>query len=240
MATPKVYVICDSNCKYEGMTREQILTAITQAVNNGTIGNIDTGFISTVKTITGTPLRFFVGTQYEYDALTDTQKENLFAIISNDSTKEGILASIAALEEDTEAFKEHLDVVNREIGRHGTRLANLENKETKMMDANVTVADDDQWHEIIPYKKDRYLLNRRYRIGIEHIGILHYVDVKFTAYGKNSPILGLSGIALYASVENINTVYDNGDKLKMSLSATDTMASADRKVIIRDIWEITQ
>lgn len=42
-----------------------------------------------VRTITGSRLRFFVGTKAEYDALTDT--ENLFAIITDDTTKDEII-----------------------------------------------------------------------------------------------------------------------------------------------------
>lgn len=100
MSTPTVYVICDANCKFEGMTKEQIYAAIVQAVNEGTIGNIDTGFITTVKTVNGLPLRFFVGDQAEYKALSDENKENLFAIITNDTSKEGILKAIEELQKD--------------------------------------------------------------------------------------------------------------------------------------------
>lgn len=106
MATPKVYVICDNNCKYEGMTREQILAAITQAVTEGTIGDCDTGFITTIKTVNGTPLRFFVGTQAEYATLED--KSNLFAIITDDTTKEGILAAIEELQTNYTVLSEGL------------------------------------------------------------------------------------------------------------------------------------
>lgn len=94
--TPKVYVICDQNCKFEGMTKEQIYAAIVQAVNEGTIGDIDAGFITTIKTINGLPLRFFVGEQSAYDELTADQKQGLFAIITNDTTK----ASIDKIVED--------------------------------------------------------------------------------------------------------------------------------------------
>lgn len=97
-ATPTVYVICDQNCKFEGMTKEQILTAIAQAVETGTIGDLDTGFITTIKTINGTPLKFFVGEQAEYDALTAEEKEGLFAIITNDATKAGLLEAIKDLQ----------------------------------------------------------------------------------------------------------------------------------------------
>lgn len=100
MADRTYYCFCDSGCKFETLTKEQILTAITQAVNNGTIGNIDTGFITSVKTINGTPLKFFVGTQYEYEVLTAEEKQNLFAVITNDTTKDALFAAIEDLQND--------------------------------------------------------------------------------------------------------------------------------------------
>ena len=93
----KKYCYCDNNCKYETLDKEEILTAISQAVATGSIGNCDTGFITTIKTITGKPLKFFVGTQEEYEVLTAAQKQNLFALITNDTTKEGLLRSIEEL-----------------------------------------------------------------------------------------------------------------------------------------------
>jgi hypothetical protein len=104
MADRKYYVLCDSNCKFESMTKEQILTAITQAVNEGTIGDIDTGFITTVKTINGTPLKFFVGSQYEYETLTDDEKKNLFAVITNDTTKEALFSAIEELRNEIDGI----------------------------------------------------------------------------------------------------------------------------------------
>ena len=108
MATPIVYVICDQNCKFEGMTKEQILTAIAQAVETGTIGDIDTGFITTIKTINGTPLKFFVGEQAEYDALTAEKKAGLFAIITNDATKAALLEAIEELQTNYKTLSEGL------------------------------------------------------------------------------------------------------------------------------------
>lgn len=106
MTTPTVYVICDKNCKFEGMTKEQILTAIMQAVNEGTFGDIDAGFITTIKTINGKSIKFFYGEQAAYNELSDEEKENLFAIITNDTT---ITDLAAALEELKEAFEEHVN-----------------------------------------------------------------------------------------------------------------------------------
>lgn len=104
MATPRVYVICDQNCKFESMTKEQIYAAILQAVNEGTIGNIDAGFITTIKTINGVPLRFFVGEQAAYDALTAAEKKDLFAIITNDTTRAGLVEALEALKKSVEAL----------------------------------------------------------------------------------------------------------------------------------------
>lgn len=109
MATPTVYVLCDQNCKYESMTREQILSAIMQAVNDGTISNIDAGFITTVKTINGVSAKFFVGTQSDYDALSDTDKNNLFTVITNDNTIEGINEAIEQLQTNYSELSNGLD-----------------------------------------------------------------------------------------------------------------------------------
>lgn len=120
MATPTVYVLCDNNCKYEGMTKEQILAAITQAVESGTIGNCDTGFITTIKTINGLPLKFFVGTQAEYDLLSKDAKQNLFAIITNDTTKEGLLNAINELSEKVTNIDTKVDSTIKSLENGGT------------------------------------------------------------------------------------------------------------------------
>lgn len=99
--TPKVYVFCDANCKWEGMTKEQILTAIMQAVNEGTIGDIDTGFITTIKTINGEPLKFFYGTQAAYNDLSDEEKANLYPVITDDTTISGIEETLDGLVQGT-------------------------------------------------------------------------------------------------------------------------------------------
>lgn len=109
MATPTVYVYCDANCKWEGMTKEQILAAIAQAVNEGTIGECDTGFVQTIKTINGHALKFFVGEQSEYDTLTEADKKDLFAIITNDTNKEGLLNAINTLQTEFAEFKNGIE-----------------------------------------------------------------------------------------------------------------------------------
>lgn len=101
----KKYCYCENNCKYETMSKEEILAAIAQAVATGKIGECDTGFITTIKTINNKALKFFVGEQSEYNALTEEQKSNLFAIITNDTTKEGIENAIRELSERADTLE---------------------------------------------------------------------------------------------------------------------------------------
>ena len=64
---------------------------------------------TSVKTITGSRLKFFVGTKKDYEALKD--KENLFAIITDDTAKAELESDIKELQEDLnllgEAFYGH-------------------------------------------------------------------------------------------------------------------------------------
>lgn len=108
MADRKYYVICELGCKFESMTKEQILTAIAQAVSEGRIRDIDTGFVTTIKTINGKALKFFVGTQSEYEALTDEEKSGLFAIITNDTSKEALENALAELQTNYDALTKNL------------------------------------------------------------------------------------------------------------------------------------
>ncbi len=98
----KKYCYCENNCRYETLSKEEIFAAIMQAVETGTIGDCDTGFITTIQTITGQPLKFFVGEQSEYEKLSDNLKKNLFAIITNDTTKDSLLSTIEELKKRVE------------------------------------------------------------------------------------------------------------------------------------------
>lgn len=142
--TPKVYVICDQNCKFEGMTKEQIYTAILQAVNEGTIGNIDVGFVTTIKTINGLPLKFFVGEQAAYDELTPEDKKDLFAIITNDTTKEGIINALKDLNEIKKQIDEGKFHANGIFTKEIASLAELESliKNNPQSSFGIRIASD--------------------------------------------------------------------------------------------------
>ena len=85
MSERKYYCFCDSNCKFETMTKEQILAAIAQAVETGSVGDCDTGFVTKIKELNGgKTVTFWVGRQVEYNALQE-KDSNCMYIITDDT-----------------------------------------------------------------------------------------------------------------------------------------------------------
>lgn len=73
----------------QGMTKEQIITAITQIVESGSVGDIDTGFVTTINEILHhTGFRIAVGTTAELQALADAgqMEDNVLYIPSDGDT----------------------------------------------------------------------------------------------------------------------------------------------------------
>jgi hypothetical protein len=65
----KYYVLCRDNCKFEGMTKEQIIAAIAEATGN-TPTNIDDAFITKLLDQNkNAAMRLWVGTEAEYNAV---------------------------------------------------------------------------------------------------------------------------------------------------------------------------
>ena len=62
-----------------------------------------------IRTISGSVLRFFVGTQQEYDKLTDAQKKGLFAIISDDESKSKLEEAIKGVADELVKLESYLD-----------------------------------------------------------------------------------------------------------------------------------
>lgn len=66
----KFYVMRGDKVLFESMTKEEIYSAIVQAIEQGEIGDIDTGFVTKIKeTNRDADLKFWRGTQAEYNAL---------------------------------------------------------------------------------------------------------------------------------------------------------------------------
>lgn len=105
MSERKYYCVCDDDSKFETMTKEQILTAIAQAMETGEIGNCDTGFITTIKeTNSGEHLKFWIGTRAQYNAVRVKDGYCLY-IISDDTTKEDFERSVTSINERLTALE---------------------------------------------------------------------------------------------------------------------------------------
>ena len=103
----KFFCFCSSNCKYETMTKEQILTAIAQALSTGKVENVDTGFITKVKeTNGGRYVTFWVGTQAEYNALKEKKTDCLYIITDSAANQ-----AMELMAQDVKTMKETLDKV---------------------------------------------------------------------------------------------------------------------------------
>lgn len=112
MSDKKYYVMCGNNCKYEGMTKEQIMTAIESAISTGEIGDVDTGFVTKIKEMnSGAGLSFWVGTQAEYNAL-DPKLNNCFYIITDDTTADDINKAIETMQKTLEEMKNPVAKIN--------------------------------------------------------------------------------------------------------------------------------
>lgn len=74
------YVLCDDNCRFEGMTKEQIINAIVQATGVEP-QDIDQGFITKVlEQNQQNNLKFWVGTEAQYNAISTKANDILYII----------------------------------------------------------------------------------------------------------------------------------------------------------------
>ena len=88
----KYYCFCEANCRFETMSKEQILAAIAQAAETGLVFDTDAAFITKVKeSNAGGFITFWVGTQAQYNAhvARDGKDPNCFYMFTDyDATAE--------------------------------------------------------------------------------------------------------------------------------------------------------
>lgn len=103
MADKKYFVLCMNNCKYEGMTKEQIITAIAEATGT-TPTNIDDAFITKIKDQNkGGVIKVWRGTVAEYNAITERDDDTVY--IKTDDTRDAdVDAAIKALGNEIESL----------------------------------------------------------------------------------------------------------------------------------------
>lgn len=99
------YVLDESKNIFEGMTKEQIMAAIVQAVNQGTVSDIDAGFVTKLQEQNdGDSFKVWIGTSAEYAALTETDEHTLY-MITDDTTFADIVAAIQTVASDLQEYK---------------------------------------------------------------------------------------------------------------------------------------
>lgn len=96
----RFFVFCEDNCKFEGMTKEQIITAIAEATGK-TPQDIDAAFITKIKEQNADkPVKVWVGTQAEYNALQSIDADTLYFF--DDDELANIEESLANAQESIE------------------------------------------------------------------------------------------------------------------------------------------
>lgn len=102
MSNRNYFCLCDDNCKFPTMTREQILTAIMEAVEQGEIHDVDAGFITTiVEQNAESPLKFWRGTRAEYNALSEIDPQCHYIITDDTASLEALQEAIEELDSST-------------------------------------------------------------------------------------------------------------------------------------------
>ena len=96
MADRVYYVLCADNCKFEGMTKEQIYAAIAEATGNVPTG-IDEAFITRiVEQNANIALGIWYGTEAEYNAL-EEKPENTLVFFKDSSFEKKVTQEIESL-----------------------------------------------------------------------------------------------------------------------------------------------
>lgn len=92
------YTICGENCLKEAMTKEEVVAFCTSILETGTIpSSFNLGCIDSIKEQNGgLPIKFWLGTNAEYNAI-ETKDANTFYIMSDDSTRNDLVAAINTL-----------------------------------------------------------------------------------------------------------------------------------------------
>lgn len=118
-----VYALDAGKNSWQTLTKEQILTAITQAVNEGTIGDIDTGFVTKLQEMNKQGLfQIWLGTMAEFEAI-ETKDENKLYIFTDDPVLDDIDQSLTNIKKavsnivsgDTTVAKATSDAKGRNI-----------------------------------------------------------------------------------------------------------------------------
>lgn len=72
MSERNVYGFCDNNCRFLVYTRDEVLSLLQQAINDGSLQNIDPEYAAISKLVCingGDNIKFWTGTESQFNAL---------------------------------------------------------------------------------------------------------------------------------------------------------------------------
>lgn len=148
-----------SDSLYEAMTKQEVLTAIVNAVQGGTIGNIDTGFVTTIKELNhGQGLMFWVGTTAEYEAIQNKQ-ENVLYIKTDDTSAQdieanfntlsrrisGLDALVGSVSADSITYKDVVERLKATVGYSSKNLLYIDAQPTTLNNIEFSVDPEKGW-----------------------------------------------------------------------------------------------
>lgn len=107
MTERNYWVLCDDNCRFPGMTREQIYDAIAEATGM-TPTPVDEAFITMIKEQNANHnIKFWHGTEAQFNALEETDSDTVYVIGTNK------VKSVDALEAAVSELQEEVQPVER-------------------------------------------------------------------------------------------------------------------------------
>ena len=112
MANEKVYVLDDGENQREGMTKEQILAAIAEAISTGQVTGDYSAFIEMIKEQNkGVGIKMWVGTQAELLALPEIEEDTIYYVSD--------LSTLADIDKALAELKEQLTDGSFKVGKAG-------------------------------------------------------------------------------------------------------------------------
>lgn len=207
----KYYVLCADNCKFESMTKEQIMTAIIQAGITGAITNVDAGFITKIKERNSeAALSFWVGTSAEYNAL-ETKYTNCLYILTDDTTGNDLQTVI-------EELQTLADTITKEQNKKGVYLFGADGADIPSGEVSGIVINNVADYSIL---KVRAKLFGNVLCTVESSGDYHYIVGSGTGKLTNADTIYQANISIKIEAATGNVVENTSASYVISKGADD-------------------
>ncbi len=156
MSEISYYVLDDNDCKHISLTKEQIYAAITEAIETGTITDVDTGFVTKIKEMNADKLlSFWIGTSAQYNTLTARDTNTLY-ILTDESTLGDAVEKVDELEIILNTFMTNTTDIQDE---QATDISNLEGNLENAEGAITALRDEVEKRSVIYESATGIMLN---------------------------------------------------------------------------------